>query len=165
MVHIQCPARYHELVKTAFGKLAPLVEKHYPLTNYPYPSFNLAWAAVITDRTFACPALLSERLFARHVPTYGYEFADQHAPEFVKFPPDYPAGAYHASEVPFLFYPERNPGKSLKKKLSSWPRTVGNQLPTLLANWELVRARSPHGRNNLSRRGRTRSKASGHQSA
>jgi carboxylesterase type B len=43
------------------------------------------------------------RLLARQVPAYAYEFADRKAPMYLPFPPDFPPGAFHAAEVPYLF--------------------------------------------------------------
>ena len=37
------------------------------------------------------------------MPTFTYEFADQDAPWFRDFAKPYPMGAYHASELPYLF--------------------------------------------------------------
>jgi para-nitrobenzyl esterase len=59
---------------------------------------------VLTDRVWACPHLTDDRLLARRVPIYGYEFADRQALQgFFPFPPDFPSGAFHSSELAYLF--------------------------------------------------------------
>ncbi len=36
-------------------------------------------------------------------PVYAYEFADRQAPMYLPFPEDFPPGAFHAAEVPYVF--------------------------------------------------------------
>jgi para-nitrobenzyl esterase len=93
--------QYHQLVRKAFGEQAAKVEAKYPLAAYASPS--LAWATLTTDRVWACPSLDTNRLFARRVPTYSYEFADRAAPPIFPFPDWIPAGASHGSELMYLF--------------------------------------------------------------
>lgn len=96
-------AEYTALVVRAFGTNAGKVAAQYPPGRYPSPS--LAWAALLTDRIFACPTLTDERLFARAVPVFGYEFADPDAPRIYPFPDWMPPGAYHGSDLTYLFDP------------------------------------------------------------
>jgi para-nitrobenzyl esterase len=93
--------QYPGLVAEAFGGDADRVGARYPLSAYPSP--NLAWATLLTDRMWARSTFAQHRLLAEHVPAYAYEFADRHAPMYLPFPPDYPPGAFHAAEVPYLF--------------------------------------------------------------
>jgi para-nitrobenzyl esterase len=73
----------------------------YPLAAYPSPS--VALGAIGTDAIFACNARLSSRLLSQYVPTYQYEFEDPTAP-MLFFPPlSFPTGAYHASELQYIF--------------------------------------------------------------
>jgi len=44
-----------------------------------------------------------DQLASRYVPTYAYEFADEHAPPLLLPPVSYPYGAYHGAEVQYLF--------------------------------------------------------------
>jgi para-nitrobenzyl esterase len=69
--------RYRQLLDEAFGGQAERVAVRYPLSAYDSP--GLAWAAVTTNRVWACPTLAGNRLFAQRVLTYGYEFADRQA--------------------------------------------------------------------------------------
>jgi para-nitrobenzyl esterase len=93
--------RYPELLAEAFGEHASQVQATYPLSAYPTP--NLAWATVLTDRMWARSTFTQHRLLAQQVPAYAYEFADRKAPMYLPFPPDFPPGAFHAAEVPYLF--------------------------------------------------------------
>ncbi|MEV7021777.1 carboxylesterase family protein [Kitasatospora sp. NPDC093558] len=92
---------YHDLLVQSFGVQADAVEERYPPGDYPSPA--VAWATVATDRIWSCPTLASDRLLARHTPVYAYEFADRTAPVSAGLPPGFPYGAYHASELPYLF--------------------------------------------------------------
>jgi para-nitrobenzyl esterase len=101
-------ARYRALLKTAFGaRLARRVHAEYPPRAYPGRSGSaaaLAWARVGTDAGWVCPTLAADRLLARHVPVFSFEFADPDVPDIVGLlPKGYPPGAYHGSELPLLF--------------------------------------------------------------
>jgi para-nitrobenzyl esterase len=78
----------------------------YPLTNFPPPagvvSAPLALGALGTDVVFACPARNAAQAVSAYVPTYAYEFNDENAPSILP-PLSFPLGAYHFSEVPYLF--------------------------------------------------------------
>jgi para-nitrobenzyl esterase len=93
--------QYPTLLGEAFGEHAGQVQAQYPLSAYPTP--NLAWATVLTDRMWARSTFQQHRLLAERVPTYAYEFADRQAPMYLPFPADFPPGAFHPAEVPYLF--------------------------------------------------------------
>ena len=93
--------QYPALLSEAFGENAGQVQARYPLPAYRSP--NLAWATVLTDRMWARSTFQQHRLLAEQVPAYAYEFADRHAPMYLSFPEDFPPGAFHAAEVPYLF--------------------------------------------------------------
>jgi para-nitrobenzyl esterase len=93
---------YPGALAQAFGQDADAVLAHYPLTNYGSPSEALA--AAMTDHNFALPTDDTRRLLARHVPVYGYEFAEQDTPWYPGMPKaSFPAGASHMLELPYLF--------------------------------------------------------------
>ncbi|MGY4772782.1 carboxylesterase/lipase family protein [Kribbella sp. CWNU-51] len=103
-------ANYRSLLVEAFGDRAAEVEAAYPASAYSAPgqsadlSAALAWSAMDTDRVFACTQQASTKAFARKAPaTYAYEFADPAAPGYVLFPPGFPTGSSHASELNYLF--------------------------------------------------------------
>jgi para-nitrobenzyl esterase len=95
--------QYPALVQALAGAHAAQVLARYPLSSFASPS--LAWATVVTDARFSCGALLADGLLAAHVPTFAYEFNDRSAPEFIVTDPVMPLGAFHASEIPFVFQP------------------------------------------------------------
>jgi para-nitrobenzyl esterase len=76
----------------------------YPYANYP--TGGEALGASGTDGIFSCPARNAIRSLSNFVTTYAYEFNDENAP-----PPQsafggsltFPLGAYHTSELQYLF--------------------------------------------------------------
>lgn len=92
---------YRALLAEAFGDGADAVAGRYPVAAYATP--GLTWAAVVNDRVWACPALDGHRQFAAHVPTFVYRFDDRDAPVVFPEAPAIPLGAYHGSEVAYLF--------------------------------------------------------------
>lgn len=92
---------YRALLDGAFGEQATRVVERYPVDAYATP--GLAWSAVVGDRVWACPTLDGHRLFAARTPAYVYRFDDREAPVIFPEPPEIPFGAYHASELTYLF--------------------------------------------------------------
>lgn len=80
---------------------AKAIAAEYPVhdTTEGGPVFG----AVIGDANFACPTARTAALLAARVPVWRYEFADEHAPPVIPGPTPFPAGAPHASELPYLF--------------------------------------------------------------
>lgn len=94
--------RYRELLRNSFGDDADAVSARYPRQDYASPA--MAWATITTDVSWACNTRRGNRLLARHVPVYAYEFADRSAPNVNGIEvPGLPMGAAHASELPYLF--------------------------------------------------------------
>ncbi|MFJ5779496.1 carboxylesterase/lipase family protein [Streptomyces sp. NPDC093094] len=94
------PDTYAALIRLQHGSRAAAVLDTYPVSAYP--SANLAYSAVGTDQRFACPARADGRLYSSRAPVYAYEFADPDAPPFIPAPHT-PQGAFHASELTYLF--------------------------------------------------------------
>lgn len=93
---------YQALLVEAFGDQASRVAAEYPSSAHGSPI--LAYSAVLTDRVWACAHVTDDRALATRTPVYGYEFADRQAPTgFFPFPPDLPSGAFHSSELAYLF--------------------------------------------------------------
>ncbi|MFD7160885.1 carboxylesterase/lipase family protein [Kribbella sp. NPDC059898] len=90
-------ASYRANLVKSFGGRAEAVEREYKRTGIA------AWNAVTTDRGWVCPALRSSTTMSRFTDVYSFSFADRTAPDVIGFPPGYTAGAYHGSEVPYLF--------------------------------------------------------------
>jgi para-nitrobenzyl esterase len=107
---------YSALVREAFGKKAPHILRKYPVNRYKSPS--LAWSAVLTDRMWARATHEQNTLLARHVPVYGYEFADRKAPMFLPLETGFAWGAYHAADLPYLFEDKEAALSAEQRKLS-----------------------------------------------
>ena len=95
------PATYVTRVQQESPGNAGAVLAKYPASAYPSP--DLAYATEKTDSLYACPAHADDLLYSTRVPVYAYEFDDQHAPPFFDAPRNIPQGAFHASEVDYLF--------------------------------------------------------------
>ncbi|WP_283139355.1 carboxylesterase/lipase family protein [Rhizohabitans arisaemae] len=93
--------QYRDLVADAFAADAPRVAARYPLSEYASPSE--AWSAIMTDANWACPAQADDRTLATRTTVYAFDFADRTAPWQGTTPPPFPLGAYHGSELPYLF--------------------------------------------------------------
>ncbi|WP_216216799.1 carboxylesterase/lipase family protein [Amycolatopsis aidingensis] len=122
--HPLTEADFRGQVTEAFGAKADEVFARYPLSRYGSPSEALA--AVLTDHSWSCPALATDRLLTGHVRTYGYEFADRDAPPLAGFPePSFPLGAYHGSELLYLFGGLAEPGALTPEQRTLSERMLG----------------------------------------
>ena len=76
------PANYQANIAQALGvsaARAAAIATEYPLSAYPTPV--VAFSLLVSDASFACPALQVDRwTAARGVPTYAYQFNDDNAP-------------------------------------------------------------------------------------
>ena len=97
------PANYQANIAQALGvsaARAAAIANEYPLSAYPSPV--VAFSLLVSDASFACPALQVDRwTAARGVPTYAYQFNDDNAPVNI-------VGASlglstHGTELPYLF--------------------------------------------------------------
>ena len=83
------PANYQANIAQALGvsaARAAAIAAEYPLSAYPSPV--VAFSLLVSDASFACPALQVDRwTAARGVPTYAYQFNDDNAPLNI-LPPD-----------------------------------------------------------------------------
>ena len=83
------PANYQANIAQALGvsdARAAAIAAEYPLSAYPNPV--AAFSLLVSDASFACPALQVDRwTAARGVPTYAYQFNDDNAPLNI-VPPD-----------------------------------------------------------------------------
>ncbi|MFD8985544.1 carboxylesterase/lipase family protein, partial [Streptomyces sp. NPDC059564] len=116
---------YRARLLASFGASAPAVEAAYPAASFPTAA--LAFATALSDASFTCPALRDSRALARHVPTYGYLFADRGAPNSVGLPEPagFPYGAAHGFELPYLFtsVPLAEPQRLLSEAMTGyWTR-------------------------------------------
>ena len=99
--HPMTPRQYPKVVAAQFGTSdAKKIVARYPLTDYKSP--DLAYAAVLTDSEFSCPALLADSLTARSG-VYAYEFSDPHPPDDFPVRLSFPLGAAHSTELQYIF--------------------------------------------------------------
>lgn len=89
-----------QLTPEQAAQAVPVIMAQYPYASYP--SGELALAAIGTDATFACNTGLAVQLLSSSTPTWWYEFSDPNAPQ-IYLPPVLPYGAYHGSELSYLF--------------------------------------------------------------
>ena len=96
-------ANYEPDIAQALGvsaARAAAIANEYPLSAYPSPV--VAFSLLVSDASFACPALQVDRqTAARGVPTYAYQFNDDNAP--VSFLGNSLGLATHGAELPYLF--------------------------------------------------------------
>jgi para-nitrobenzyl esterase len=97
------PANYQANIAQALGvsaARATAIAAEYPLSAYPSP--DVALSLLVSDASFACPALQVDRwTTARGAPTYAYQFNDDKAPvSFLGFSLGL---ATHGAELPYLF--------------------------------------------------------------
>lgn len=96
------PGTYEPAIEDSFGDRAAAILETYPREDHADDSE--AWAAVYTDRTFACPQVHANDVLSRSTEVYAYEFADGTAPPplpLLEGAPE-PAAA-HSTELPYLF--------------------------------------------------------------
>ncbi|MGH3630913.1 MAG: carboxylesterase/lipase family protein, partial [Sciscionella sp.] len=62
------PAQYRTLVREQFGRLAPTVERLYPLRRYESP--YTAYRTIMADSASVCPMLQVNKRLSRHIPVY-----------------------------------------------------------------------------------------------
>lgn len=138
---------YQSLLTEEFGADAPRVAAEYPSSAYSAPI--VAYGTLLTDHVWACAHVTDNRAMARHTKVYGYEFADRTAPTgWFPFPADLPPGAFHSSELPYLFdlagFPATlNPEQSglADQMIAYWTRfaTTGNPNGDDLPRWPVSR--------------------------
>ena len=99
------PANYQANITQALGVTstrAAAIAAEYPLSAYPSP--DIALSLLVSDASFACPALQTDRtIAAAGVPVYAYQFNDDHAPVNIAPPMALPPLSTHGTELPYLF--------------------------------------------------------------
>ena len=94
-------ASYEKIIGDFFLAQTPQVLAEYePIAKR---SFARAYVDIVTDSTFACPALTTNALLERRAPVYAYEFDDPHAVNRLPRAPFTPAlKAFHTSEIVYV---------------------------------------------------------------
>lgn len=99
--HPMTSSQYPAVLAAQFGAAdGAKVLAEYPLSSYPSP--DLAYAAVLTDAEFSCPAILADSLVS-HSGVYAYEFSDPHPPNDFPVTFSFPLGAAHSTELQYVF--------------------------------------------------------------
>jgi para-nitrobenzyl esterase len=80
---------------------AQAIADQYPVAAYGGAAV-LALSTLLSDANFACPALQVDRWTSPRVPTFGYQFNDDNAPQRYSRPGVLPPIATHSSEIPYL---------------------------------------------------------------
>jgi para-nitrobenzyl esterase len=97
------PANYQANIAQALGvsaDRAAAIAAEYPVSAYPTRP-DVALSILVSDASFACPALQVDRWTAARVPTYAYQFNDDEAPVNIL---GFSLGlATHGAELPYLF--------------------------------------------------------------
>jgi para-nitrobenzyl esterase len=97
-------ANYQANIARALGVTdarAAAIAGEYPIAAYPSP--DVAFSLLVSDASFACPALQVDRWTSSRVPTYAYQFNDDHAPVNIAPPRALPPLSTHGTELPYLF--------------------------------------------------------------
>ncbi len=95
-------AGYEQIVREAYEDKAPQVLAAY--ADEARHSYTQAYADIVTDGTFACPAVRLNALLGKRMPVYAYEFDDPNAPFSLWRPPaTLPLKSYHSSEIAYVF--------------------------------------------------------------
>jgi para-nitrobenzyl esterase len=93
---------YEGILRDSFEADTPRVLAEYAAAARR--SRGLAYAAVVTDSTFACPALTLNNFLERRGTLYAYEFDDPRAVTTLPPTPFTPRlGAYHTAELAYVF--------------------------------------------------------------
>ena len=96
------PSSYEDAVEALFGPGSGAILAEYPAAGLGSP--GRAYAAVLTDALFACPARSLDRLLARRMPVYAYEFDDPSAPfRLPGMPWSHDLRSYHTAEIAYVF--------------------------------------------------------------
>ncbi|WP_369382224.1 carboxylesterase/lipase family protein [Streptomyces sp. cg36] len=95
---------YPILLSTLFKRDGLRVAAQYPASRFGN-DHRRAFATAFGDYLVSCPTQEAARQLAAATPgrVFAYEFADRSAPVLYPAPSGFPLGAYHGSEIPYLF--------------------------------------------------------------
>ncbi len=95
-------ASFEKIIGDFFDEKTPTVLAEYAAETAR--DRRVAYANIVTDATFACPAWQLNALLRPSVPVYAYEFDDPQALFALPRTPFVPPlGAYHSSEIAYVF--------------------------------------------------------------
>jgi len=128
---------------------------HYPsgtvekvLARYPLHAHATPQLALETVRTdgLACTQRRVNRLLARQVPVYAYEFKDQTAPFYFPELPGFQPLAYHTGDIQYLFPLFHGGPLGTPHRLNSQQEKLSDQMVTAWTNF--ARTGNPNGQGN-----------------
>jgi para-nitrobenzyl esterase len=131
---------YEKIIGDFYDEKTPQVLAEYAAEAKTHR--GLAYADIVTDGIFACPAMTLNGLLRRKTSVYAYEFDDPHAVFNLPRTPFTPAlKAYHSSEIAYVMQTRwalANPDKfdSDQRRLSdrmqsAWGAFAGDGVPTI----------------------------------
>ncbi|HUN34095.1 MAG TPA: carboxylesterase family protein [Trebonia sp.] len=94
-------AQYQQLVQEQFGRLAPAVERLYPLSQYQSP--YTAYRTIMADSASVCPMLQASQELSRYIPVYVDIDADADNPAGEDL--QLPLGAQHSGTNGLVHFP------------------------------------------------------------
>jgi para-nitrobenzyl esterase len=124
---------YQSVIGTVLGvstERAAAIAAEYPLDAYPAPV--LALSTLVSDANFACTALQVDSWTSTHVPTFGYQFNDDSAPQRYAPPGALPPIATHSSELQYVF---DLPNTPVPATLDAGQETLAASMRTAWANF------------------------------
>ena len=113
-------AQYRQLVQEQFGRLAPAVERLYPLSQYQTPYD--AYRTIMADSASVCPMLQTNQELSRYIPVYVDINADADNPAGEDL--TLPLGAQHSGTNGLVHFPsaqlDANQAALQNQLLSEW---------------------------------------------
>jgi para-nitrobenzyl esterase len=116
---------------------AQSVASQYPLASFPSP--EVAFSTLVSDASFACPALQVDSWTARYSGTFAYQFDDDSAPLLFVPPGLVDPVATHSSELGYLF---DIPNAPYPKPLTLAQQSLADEMRTAWA--QFARDGRPH---------------------
>ena len=123
-------AQYRQLVQEQFGRLAPTVERLYPLSQYQSP--YTAYRTIMADSASVCPMLQTNQELSKYIPVYVDidTDADNPAGEDLTLP----LGAQHSGTNGLVHFPpaqlDANQAALQNQLLAEWTYFAGTGNPS-----------------------------------
>ena len=123
-------AQYRQLVQEQFGRLAPAVERLYPLSQYQSP--YTAYRTIMADSASVCPMLQTNQELSKYIPVYVDIDADADNPAGEDL--TLPLGAQHSGTNGLVHFPpaqlDANQAALQNQLLAEWTYFAGTGNPS-----------------------------------
>lgn len=139
-------AQYRKLVREQFGRLAPTVERLYPLRHFGSP--YTAYRTIMADSASVCPMLQVNSRLSRHIPVYVDIDTDADNPAGEDL--THPLGAQHSETNGLVHFPtaklDANQAALQQQLLAEWTyfARTGNPAAPHTPAWTTYSARNQH---------------------